>query len=402
MELYKYKAIDTDGKFVYGRTDALNPGDLEVRLRRLELDLISFRQISQHSAQALFSRRIKRTDIITFCFHLEQLMRAGVPILESLADLRDSVESPRLKEVIIAMIETIGGGKSLSEAMRDFPNEFDEIFVNLVAAGEQSGQLPDVLASITENLKWQDEQVNHTKKLFIYPAIVMTVVIGVLFFLMLYLVPQLTQFISNMGEELPLHTRLLIIVSGFFTNYWYWIILVPIILTVGLMTYARVNPEFQLKLDDWKLRIPIFGPIWKKMIMTRFTNYFAIMYASGITVMECVKSGESIVGNRAVAAAVGQAGRLIGEGEGISSAFEQTQLFPKLVLRMLRVGENTGTLDKSLHNVSYFYNREVKESVEHLQELIGPILTIVIGLLVAWIMFSVLGPVYDLVAKIKI
>ncbi len=402
MELYKYKAIDAAGKFVYGRTDALNPGDLEVRLKRLDVDLISFRHIRKGSTVNLFQPRIKRTDMITFCFHLEQLMRAGVPILESLADLRDSVENIRLKEVIIAMIETIGGGKSLSEAMRDFPNEFDEIFVNLVSAGEQSGQLPDVLASMTENLKWQDEQLNHTKKLFIYPSIVITLVIGVFFFLMLYLVPQLTQFIENMGEELPFHTKILIVVSGFFTNYWYWIILIPIMLVIGTIIGVRVNPEFRLKMDALKLRIPVIGPILKKMIMTRFTNYFAIMYASGITVMDCVKSGEQIVGNRAVAVAVNQAGRLIGEGVGISSAFEQTKLFPRLVLRMLRVGENTGTLEKSLQNVSYFYNREVKESVEHLQELIGPALTIFIGLLVAWIMLSVLGPIYDLIAKIKV
>jgi type IV pilus assembly protein PilC len=118
--------------------------------------------------------------------------------------------------------------------------------------------------------------------------------------------------------------------------------------------------------------------------------------------MECVKSGEGIVGNTAVAAAVKDAGRLIGEGEGISAAFEKTELFPPLVLRMLRVGENTGTLEKSLQNVSYFYNRDVKESVERLQEMIGPALAVLIGLLVGWIMFSILGPIYDLIAKIKI
>ena len=402
MELYKYKAIDGTGRFTNGRIDALNANDLEARLGRLGLDLISFKQVQKIRSNSFTRQGIKRSDLITFCFHLEQLLRAGVPILEALSDLRDSVDSPRLREVIIAMIETIGGGKSLSDAMSDFPNEFGDVFVSLIKAGEQSGELVNVLEHMTENLKWQDEQAAHTKKLFIYPAFVLTLIIGVLFFLMMYLVPQLVQFMQNMGEELPLHTRILIAVSGFFTKFWYVIVLIPVIIFSGVLFGMRTSSDFRRKIDGMKLKIPVYGPILKKMIMTRFTNYFAIMYASGITVMDCVKSGEAIVGNTAVAAAVKDAGRLIGDGEGISAAFEQTELFPPLVLRMLRVGENTGTLEKSLQNVSYFYNREVKESVERLQEMIGPALTVLIGLLVGWIMFSVLGPIYDLIAKIKI
>ncbi len=402
MELFKYKAIDETGRFITGRMDAINPGDLEVRLKRLGLDLISFKQV-QKVGRNLFTRHgINRTDLITFCYHLEQLLRAGVPILDALSDLRDSVDNPRLREVIIAMIETISGGKSLSEAMADFPNEFGDVFINLIRAGEQSGELPTVLEHITENLKWQDEQAAHTRKIFIYPALVLVLITGVLFFLMLYLVPQLMQFMQNMGEELPFHTRMLIVISDFFTKYWYAIILVPAMILLGAYIGMKTSPEFHRKVDELKFKIPVLGPILKKMIMTRFTNYFAIMYASGITVMECVKSGEKIVGNTAIAAAVREAGRLIGEGEGISAAFEKTALFPPLVLRMLRVGENTGTLEKSLQNVSYFYNREVKESVEQLQEMIGPALTVLIGLLVAWIMFSILGPIYDLIAKIKV
>lgn len=402
MELFKYKAVDKAGKFINGRSDAMNLGDLEVRLSRLDLDLISYSQIRKKAASTLIQHSLKRGDLITFCFHLEQLLRAGVPILESLSDLRDSVGNSRMREVIIAMIETIGGGKSLSEAMADFPNEFGDVFVNLIRAGEESGELANVLEHITENLKWQDEQTAYTKKLFIYPTFVLITIIIVVFFLMLYLVPELTTFMQNMGEELPLHTRVLISVSGFFTKFWYLIVFIPVIIVLGVSATMRVNPEFRRKVDGWKLQVPLFGPILKKMIMTRFTNYFAIMYASGITVMDCVKSGEKIVGNTAVAAAVNEAGRLIGEGSGISAAFQQTQLFPPLVLRMLRVGENTGTLEKSLQNVSYFYNREVKESVGKVQEAIGPMLTVMIGLLVGWIMFSVLGPIYDLISKLKI
>ena len=219
MELFKYRAVNKVGRSVSGRSDAINAVDLEVRLSRQGLDLISCKQVQKVRSNTLTRQGIKRTDLITFCFHLEQLLRAGVPVLEALGDLRDSVDNPRLREVIIALIETISGGKSLSEAMADFPNEFGDVFVNLIRAGEQSGELVTVLEHMTENLKWQDEQAAHTKKLFIYPLFVLIIILGVLFFLMLYLVPQLVQFMQNMGEELPLHTRLLISISGFFTKF---------------------------------------------------------------------------------------------------------------------------------------------------------------------------------------
>ncbi|MGH8609492.1 MAG: type II secretion system F family protein, partial [Gammaproteobacteria bacterium] len=207
MEIYQYKAVDARGKMARGRFDAVNTDDLEARLRRLGLDLLSYHLVHKAKRSAI-RHRIKRGDLITFCFHLEHLIHAGVPILEGLTDLRDSVENARLKEITGAMIESISGGKSLSEAMADFPYVFAPVFVALVRAGEQSGRMTEVLRHITEDLKWQDEQAAHTKKLLTYPAFVAVVVIGVLFFLMTYLVPQLMQFIQTMQAELPLHTRL--------------------------------------------------------------------------------------------------------------------------------------------------------------------------------------------------
>ena len=399
MAAFEYKAINDTGKIVLGRIDAANDSDLEVRLARMGLEMIRCRPAPN---RAYFAGRNKvgRQELITFCFHLEQLTRAGVPILEGLADLRDSVDNPRFREVISGLIEDIEGGKTLSEALARFPAVFNRVFHNLIRAGEHSGMLPEVLRNLTESLKWQDELAAHTKKIVMYPAFVGTVVLGVVFFMMIYLVPQLTSFIASVGQELPLHTRALIVVSNFVIAYWYVILLAPPALVLGIRHLAQVNPQARYNLDAFKLRVWPVGPIYAKILLSRFASNFALMFAAGITVLEGLRISEQLVDNKVIEEALQRVQRQIGDGVGLTNAFQNTGLFPPLVIRMLRVGENTGSLDKALDNVSYFYNRDVKESIEKVQALIEPALTVVLGLLLGWVMLSVLGPIYDILGKI--
>ena len=254
MEVYRYKAIDERGRITRGRADAVNAADLEVRLSRLGLDLINFRELKSSQRHAT-GVGIPRIDLITFCFHLEQLVRSGVPILEGLADLRDSLDNKRLREVTAAMIESIEGGKNLSGAMADFPAVFDPVLVSLIRAGEQSGRLSDVLQKIIENLKWQDEQAAYTKRLLMYPLVVSVLLVFAMFFMMLYVVPQLVSFLGNMGQTLPLETRALIAFSRFFSQYWYLIGGLPLLLALGVWVAARQDGEFARRLDAWKLRL---------------------------------------------------------------------------------------------------------------------------------------------------
>src|SRR5262245_1038168 len=183
MPLYTYKAVDAEGKSVLGRVDAVNLFDLEQRLARMGLDLITGAPSAQKS-RLIGGARVKRQDLINFCFHLEQLAGAGVPIVEGLVDLRESVDNLRFREVVSGLIETIEGGKSLSQALAEFPEVFSKVFVSLVRSGEQTGKLPDVLKSLSETLKWEDELAAQTKKLLMYPLFVGGIVILVTFFLM--------------------------------------------------------------------------------------------------------------------------------------------------------------------------------------------------------------------------
>ncbi|MGB8337300.1 MAG: type II secretion system F family protein [Burkholderiales bacterium] len=399
MAQFFYRAMNHGGKIVRGATDALNPFDLELRLKRMNLDLITHRPRS--TILSIPSRTITRAELITFCFHLEQLMRAKVPILEALTDLRDSVVNPRFRSTIGDMLESIEGGDKLSAAMAQHGAIFDPIFVNLIRVGEQSGNLPDVLSKLQDNLKWQDELYTQTRRILLYPAFVTVVIIGVIFFLMIYMVPQLSQFMKNAQQHIPLYTRILMAISDIFVHYWYLILLAPAVLTACILLLVRRNPKMHYRLDAWLLALPVIGPTIKKVILARFSTYFAMMYAAGVSVLDCIRITEKISGNKVIENALVQAGRHITEGRGISDAFQRSGVFPPLVLRMLRVGETTGELDKAMLNVSYFYDRNVRESIARLQSMIQPALTLFLGALLLWVIVSVLGPIYDTVTKLK-
>jgi len=399
MALFAYRAIDAEGRVSSGNLDAANAIDLELRLKRLGLDLITFEGVKRSSASR--SRRVSRTELITFCFHLSQLLKAGVNIIEALTDLRDTVDNAGFRQVIASLLEDIEGGLKLSDAMANHGYCFDQVFVSLVRAGEQSGQLVDVLDELAENLKWQDEMAAQAKKAMIYPVIVLVVILGVIMALMTFLVPQLAITFKTLVPKLPRETEALIFVSRIFVRWWYLILGVPIAAGVTLWIVARTNERVQQAIEAVGLKLPVLGPLRQKIIFARFSTYFAMLYRAGISVLECIHICEKIVDNRVMERGLQRVGRSISEGQGISQAFIATQLFPPLVLRMLRVGESTGALDTALLNVAYFYNRQVREGMARLQTLIGPFTTLILGGLIIAVLYSIFLPLYDVISKIK-
>ena len=399
MALYNYKAITLQGQTVHGRIDALNLVDLEMRLKRMELDFIDAQQIANRPSFGANS--VPRRELIHFCFHLEMLERANVPIIEGLSDLRDTLENPRFREVVASLIEAIEGGQTLSRAMSAHPKVFSKVFVSLIRAGEATGRLAEVLNGLTDSLKWEDELASQSKKLVLYPAFVGSIVLAATFFLMIYMVPQLKQFVKNMGQVLPMQTKILFFVSDTLLAYWYVVLLLPLLLAVGVNILLRVNPLARARFDNLKLNFPLVGDILRKIILSRFTSTFALLYSSGIPILESIRTTQDVVGNAIVRQGLERVEQLIGEGQNVTVAFHSIGFFPPLVIRMLRVGESTGSLGEALLNVSYFYNRDVRESVEKVQQLIEPLLTIILGSLLGRIMLSVLGPVYDVISKIK-
>lgn len=401
MPMYAYRAVNPDGKVVIGELDAQNPVDLELRLRRLNLDLI--RSDLQRRQWRLFARRsISRKDLIGFCFHMEQMSSAGVPILDALNDLREGADNPAMREITVGLIESIQGGKRLSQAMADAPpGAFSEIIVSMVQSGEATGRLGDIFRNLTESLKWQDELAETTKRMLMYPGFIAAVLLATVLFLLLYLVPQLATFLQTLGHGLPTPTRFMLALSAFCVQYWPILLVVPIAAYIGLRLMLKRSDAFQYFWDDLILRIPYIGPILRKIVIARFADMFAMMYESGITVLDSIRICESTAGNAHYREALAKVHSMIEEGQSVTLAFQNVGIFPPLVIRLLRVGEATGKLDEALRSVNYFYNRDVKESVARLQVLIEPALILAMGVILGGMMLATLMPIYDLFSKIR-
>ncbi len=402
MPSFRYKAIDKSSRAVRGGMDAVNDSDLESRLKRMGLDLISAAEVDRRTSLMTAAARVTRQDLINFCFDMEQMSRAGIPIADGLRDLRDTLENPRMREVLSAMCEDIESGKVLSQCMAAHPETFDKVFVSLVRAGEQTGRVAEVFRSLADALKWQDELAAQTRKLLIYPAMVLVVVTGVIIFLLAYLVPQVTGLLKTMNVTVPLQTRALIYASQTIISYWMILLIAPVAAAAGIALAIRGHPRAAYWWDYAKLRLPVVGPILQKIILARFANFFALMYESGITILDALKTSEDIAGNQYVADGLMRAGQQVSAGQSLTESFHDLGLLPALVLRMMRVGENTGALDTALRNVNYFYTRDVRESVDRALRMLEPTLTLGLGLVMAFIMWAVLSPVYDILGKLKL
>ena len=401
MPLYRYRAIDGRGQTAKGLLDAENTEALERDLQRRGLILV---RVTPQRARdrGLFPERVARRALIQFCFQLEQLTAAGVPLVEGLQDLRDGAEQPALRHVAAAMVESILSGGNLSQALAEHPAVFDEVFVGVVRAGEHAGRLPEVLASLGAQLRWEDEIAARTRTLLQYPVFVGGVVMALIVFLLVYLVPQLAGFIRSLGHDLPVQTRALLWASEACIRYG-WIVLLSLgVLSAIVGTIARRSAWLREPVDRLKLALPLFGPVLRKLVLARFAASFALMYGSGILVLDALRHVEALLGNRVLQRAVHAAAGQVADGRPLAAAFAQLGVFPPLVIRMLRIGEQTGALDTALRSVSDFYHREVREAVDRLQALAEPLLTMLLGALLAGVMLAVLGPVYDTIAGVKL
>ncbi len=398
MPRYRYRAVNAAGQIVKGQISALHEADLQAQLDAAGLSPIRFGVVRQLT---LRTARLPQREMINLLFHLQMLLRSGVPVLDALADLRDGADSLQLRQVAAGLMDRIQSGSTLASAMGADPAVFSDVMVHLVRSGEVTGQLAEVLAELVRSLKWQAELAAQTKKLILYPAFVTITISGVVVFLMVYLVPQLVGFIANMGQEVPLQTRMLIWISKAFVNYWWLILPTPVALVFGVALAARANERVRFRLHSAMLTLPMVGPVIKKIILARLMDSFALMYRTGIPVIEALGYCERVTANLPVQQALVRVRERIATGSAISEAFAQENLFPALVVRMLRVGEVTGALDEALANVSYFFTRDIEEAIGRVQALIEPVLTVTLGLILGWIMLAVLGPIYDTISKIR-
>jgi type IV pilus assembly protein PilC len=401
MTVYRYRAADARGHVLHGEIRAGSERELESRLARVGLELLAASEPRELLPDLFRRKGLATRELINLFLQLESLLRAGVPLLDALADLRDSAPGHAMRQVAADLIDRIETGSTLSEAMAAQSALSDPLLVGLLRTGELTGRLPDVLADLVANLKWQDALATKTRKALRYPLFVSVVIFAVIGFLMVYLVPQLSQFLAGMGRAMPLQTRALIATSQFVVAAWPVLLFSPLAAWGAARLALARSAGLRLWRDGLLLRLPLFGDALRKIALARFANTFALMFGSGIPVLDALEHCEAAAGNLAVADGLGRARTMVAQGSTVSDAFAALQIFPSFVVRMVKVGEMTGQLDVSLRNVSQFFARDIDEQLDRLQSMIEPALTLVMGALLGWVMIAVLGPVYDTISLVK-
>ncbi|MCL2075041.1 MAG: type II secretion system F family protein [Betaproteobacteria bacterium] len=392
---YDYRAIDSSGRKVRGQCESVGLLELENRLRERGLDLVT---AAEQPLARRRSSRMSRREWLHFWFQLKELLSAGVALQEALLDLAKA-EDHRQRLLAEALLDGISHGATLSGAM-SAEGGFNPVAVGMIRAGETAGRLPEAIGGLLDELQREDEMAVMARRVLIYPAFVAAVIAIAVFFLFYDLVPQLEIFLVNMGSELPWQTRLLFASSDLLREYGLLILSGCLLLLSCLIALPILSSAMRLRFDAMLLGIPLFGSIIRKVALARFAGAFSMLYASGISVLEALGTTRDISGNRAIRRALLDAEANIRAGRGISLAFNDTGLFPQFVVRMFAVGEATGALDRTLANVRHFYQREVEEAAKRAERLIEPVLTLMLGFLLGWIILAVIGPIYDVVANV--
>lgn len=393
MPIYNYVAVNDQGKKMRGEITAAHEIDLEERLKELGLDLISSKEARQKRSSPFSKVRIR--DLILFCVQMEQLNRAGVPLLDAIADARDATESTKLRDVLTDVFESIKGGDVLSEALAKHPKTFGSVFVGLISAGERTGNLTEAFEHLSHHMKWVSDIRRKIKKAMVYPITLLLVIVLVISVLMLFVVPKLTDFMLSQGFDLPIHTRALIAFSNFFGDYWYILLVGSVSIVAGLVLAYKLSKGFAYRFDSFMLVIPVIGATIRKIDMARFSHFFGIMFKSGIDILECLDGARNVVSNLVLQESIVTVRRSVSEGATLAESLRMSNQFPNLVVRMFRIGEDSGDMGTAVDNINYFYDREVNDAVDRMIGMIQPLMTVVLGMIILWVVAGVFGPLYD-------
>jgi type IV pilus assembly protein PilC len=400
MPRFRYRAADAQGNRVQGELSALNDIDLDLRLRRMGITLIRARQATREGL--LHRRHATRRDLISFCFHMQQIARVNAPLLEGLRDLIDSTENSHFRDLLTLVADDLEGGKLLSEALDAHPKVFDKVFISLVRAAEKSDQMETVFARLENRLKQQDELQTEFTRLLIYPSLAAFAVLMAAGVLLFYLTPKLALLVTSLNLPMPVTTRALVTLSELVRTHLAWILLVAGLGGMGSVFFIRRSPELAEKLDGFTLSLPVLGLALRKRILARVTGLLALLLQSGVGLLDGLQACAESADNRVIRRKLLAATQLIASGGGVSDSLARQAIFPPLVLRMVYTGEANGALAEALENVAWFFERDSKETVARSLKLLEPGLAAMLGLILALLLLSVFLPIYQIIGELPL
>jgi general secretion pathway protein F len=403
VAVFEYRGILIDsGKPVKGYRDADNAKALRGLLRREGVLLTLATEESERQQQAkrnidffAIFRRISASDIAVMTRQLATLVRAGVPLVDSISALTEQVEKESLVRVLSSVRESLNEGTSFAKSLEQHPKVFEPLFVNMVSAGEASGTLENVLERLADYMESQARLRGKVASALAYPVLMMFIGGGLVAFLMIAVVPKVTTIFQNLGQALPWNTQLLIFTSGIIANYWYAIILLGG-LSFFLFRRWKAKPAGRMRWDIIRLKAPLFGRLNLLVAVARFTRTLSTLLASGVPLLKAMEIGRNVLGNAKLEGVVTEAIGSIREGESIAEPLKRSGAFPPMVIHMIAIGERSGQLESMLENVSRAYESDVETRVTALTSLLEPLMILVLGGVVGFIALSILMPLMQM------
>jgi len=399
MPIYAYRARTASGQLAEGTIEVTSEVELARRLDSQGLLLTKVAPVKTRTRTRRGSLHIRRKDIVAFTYNLETVYSAGIPVVQGLDDLAENAGSGQMARVARALADEIRGGAGLAEAMARFPNVFPRVYTSVVQAGESAGEAGPILRRLADYNQWLLETRANVFRALMYPAILLSAVGGLVLLLLTFLVPRMLKVLTRARVELPLPTRILMAASNFLTGNIVVIGLVVAGVVVGFLILRR-SPGGRMLLDSAKLRLPLVGTLLRKVCAARFANTFSTLYRAGIGTVESLEIAEQVVGNARVAAALHDARERVVQGETLSAAIRRSGTFPPLVVRMIGLGEQTGTLGDSLDRTAAFYDREIPQTIKTVLSLLEPAMIMLAGAAVAFILLCTFLPIFKMAGAI--
>jgi general secretion pathway protein F len=404
MAVYNYKGVNAKGKQVRGTLDAESQRALKEALKGKSIYVTEVwegkKKAESLGAQEvdfkrLLAGRVSLSDIAVFTRLVATLLKAGIPLVEALGAMVDQTEKLALREALDDIRKKVREGTSLALAMRDHPKIFDDLYINMVRAGESSGKLDLVLVRLTEFLEAQQALRSKVIAAFVYPAIMSVLGTAIVFFLMTFVVPKVTQLFEGQDKALPLITEILVSVSHLLANWWF-IILPLVVGTAFGFRYWKNSKEGRPVWDEFVLKVPLFGNLTRMVAIARFSKTLSTLLSSGVPLLTAMDIVKEILGNFTLIKVVEQARDNIREGDSIAGPLKRSGHFPSIVTHMIAVGERSGQLEEMLENVSESYSQQVETRIQALTSLLEPIMIVVMGGVVAFIVFAIMLPILQL------
>ncbi len=398
MPYYKYRARDRDGKAVGGILVADSEDELEGRLAQSDRILVAAHSVSRDRTTG--GQRIPRTEMLALTSQLAVIVGSGMPILDGLEDIASQATSPALKQTLDSLSTALKQGTSLSEAMAAMPRAFSPLYVNTVRSAEETGSLEGALERLISYLEWEQEIASRIKQAAAYPVILSLLLGSVLILLVTFVLPRFGAIFTRKGYQLPLPTRTLLWISSAVTGHWIEILIgsAALVVTARLVNRTRWGRHMT---DSLRLRTPIIGTLMRKIAISRFAQTMATTVAAGLDITSSIRLGGASTGNSVFAGIAEDATERISGGGDIAMSLNETGVFPSLFVRMVGVGEKTGSLDIMLEKASRFYDREVKDGVARMMTICEAVVTVVMGVAVAAVSLSVFLPLYRMLAFIR-